>query len=206
LFGKAPDEFKSLYFEAGTAATTALGPDHRTRPAGIESQLGLLLMVMDAIPPLPREQVASVLDWAESQGLLPTDRMIGVPIFETDKTEREEPKKVYIKLTGSDQTTFTNLAEKLSWSENECVNQLLVAQKTDPQGADKKVRYEARRAIIKSLLGGCLTLRGLADEAEFRSLKKEIAPSHAAFLKDVLEKAVKLESRILDLLPVLAGS
>jgi len=187
LLGVRPDELQKIYGDATTAAMSALGPDQHTEPVGLEFRLGLLLLVTDAIPPLPDDQTAKTLEWAQAQGLLPADRMIGMPIYSPELTDQEPAKpsdKIFIKLPDPFRSKFATLCTALPWSENECVNQLLLAHASHPLGAHWKVQYEARRTITGSLVGGCLTLRGLADEADYCGFKLGIVSVRSIFEGD----------------------
>jgi len=225
LFGTLPHVFENSYIAAQAAVTSALRTDRLSVPVGLEFCLGLLLLVTDAIPPLPNIDISLVLGFAQDQRLLPADRMIGLPQFPPVPEDLEEPEMLRLKLTAPQAAKFSQIAKSeswakskgkvkrwqyapgtLPWSENECANQLILEHAADPAGADNKVQYETRRATIRSLVRAHLTLYGLINEAEFCAFKTAQNTDHVTFLHRVAATAASLEARVLDLVYPLAGS
>ena len=203
--GSAPLEIFEKYGSASTAVQTSLETD----PASMAFRFGLLLVVMDAVPPPSDEQMAKILEAAQAQGLLPADRMIGLPDYRSKVIKKdlaEKSKKPRLLLEEATREKLKSVAEALEWSETELANQLLQAHATNSKAVQSVIEFRLRGQIIQSLLAGIQTARGFIDEAALRRYECDSGSAHGVRLTVFGNYALNLEARAHKLLPIFAGS
>jgi len=190
------------YRLAGDATRQVMEAEQRT--PGLEFCLALLLVAAGAVPPPFNGRYSHLVVFAASQGLLPADRLIGVPGSQKIVKSIAKIPKSFVQLPAPQQDNFGGLSG-LFGGENQTANILLQAHAIGPAAVAGAVEYQVRRRIVGSLMKGWLSLRGFLDEAGVCQ-HNESSPEHRQFLAELTRDATSLEARTRTLIHLMAGS
>lgn len=174
------DALARLHFDASLAVTRVFADLGETTVLGRDHCLALLLLVMGAVPPLPKRQAELLDRLACDQKQIPADRMIGVPNYPSEIITKDLSAKGKLadpKL-GDQIKTIEHLAS-IFGSANKAALILLDAR---PDECQARIKSGVLYLATEQLVDVHMFVHDFLAEAIFRSQADDVQPVHLGIL------------------------